>query len=182
MITTTYTLSPAADGLYTVTNQDGAAMSHPLPLETAADMLRRFENGRHEGDPDWRVLTKVDMPALLAALGFTAGETVEVELSPRMSQTFDVESIDVSEIRKGDQILWERAEKPYFIPAHKSAFRLYWIDPSGAVQYGKYTFLLGGTQLSVEPGTTFRRAVNPDAVRVAKNTALRNTLDRCGRR
>ncbi|MFE7963435.1 hypothetical protein ACFU0X_10335 [Streptomyces cellulosae] len=107
-----------------------------------------------------------------------AVETVEVEVYPDGTMgTFEVETVDVSELRDGDQILYRtRSGMEFFTSVTGNAFRTSYQSPrTGAIVHGNW--LVGiGRRLYVEPGTTFRRAVDPKAVQRAADAARQENM------
>lgn len=62
-----YSLTATATG-YEVHSSEGYAVSHPLPMREAAELLGKFENGAHWGDLNWTPRT---VEEILAENGLT---------------------------------------------------------------------------------------------------------------
>lgn len=65
-----YSVREISYNKFLVIDSEGVEVSNELPLETAADLIRRFENADRM-DKGLALYTKDDMPAILAALAGT---------------------------------------------------------------------------------------------------------------
>lgn len=97
---------------------------------------------------------------------FFTGET------PAPYETVDgheVETVGVEDLKADDQVVFTSGKSEFFAPVSTGAFRSYTESRrTGERVYGDYTVSIGGTRRYVAPGTTFRRAKNPDAVNASR--------------
>ena len=202
MFTTTYSLRTEADGTVSVLDADGNPVGSAVSIERAADLVRRLENGAHFGDLLWQTVTADQMPEVLAALGHdwqwecgvdgctqgctSVSDSGAVRLASQHSTVtdilsdgveFNVESVDVSELREGDFIVHQGSgwTSLVLVAARPNAT----VHAGGRV--GTYRVLFGGTYLTVNPGTHYQRATDRQAVQAAQTAATkarRDTVER----
>lgn len=101
-------------------------------------------------------------------------------------QGHTVETVDVADLKKGDQVVaTTRTGRQYFAKVTTDAFRTYTSVGTTVTRWGHYVVELNSKYVKAEPGTTYRRATDPQAIRRderAEHRALMAEFNTLGRR
>ena len=144
-----------------------------------------------ELDPTTNTLTVFDGGTILTVIAITDDITpgqvwnlIATAQAPtaELVNGHAVEQVDISQVTKGDEIVTTHGTRQVFTTANADAFRTYTAVGNQVIRWGHYVMQVRGRFTNVQPGTTVRRALHPEAVRAERRAAHRSLMNELNRR